>query len=91
MTQKFRFRSPALTPSGCCGLPGVRPGGVPGAVARSLGMGARFRVGLNVSWLAPERSSIVKVCRGVVEEVGTADERLTQGRAAWSGFLERSF
>ena len=91
MTQEFRFRCPALTLSGCCGLPGVRPGGVLAAVACRLGTGARFRIGLNVSWLARERSSSVKVCRGVVEGVGTADERLTQGRAAWSGFVERSF
>ena len=53
----------------------MRPGGVPAACR--LGTGARFRVGLNVSWLARERSSSVKVCRGVVEGVGTADERLT--------------
>ncbi len=70
-------------------LRGVRPGARLEAVARRLRIGARFQIGLNTWYLAPNGPShgVLKVRHGVIEEVGVANRQLTSHRRAARRFL----
>jgi hypothetical protein len=48
-----------------------------------------FQVGLNTWYLAPNGGStaVLKVRRGIVEEIGIGDKQLTQSREAQRHFL----
>jgi hypothetical protein len=82
----------ALTASRHYALQGVRRGARLAAVARRLQVGRGFRIGQNRWYLLPSRRArgVLKVRRGLVEEVGIADVRLTNGWNAAFRFL-RSF
>jgi hypothetical protein len=73
-------------------LRGVRPGTTVKAARRRLTLAAPFRVGRNTWYLAPNGRStaVLKVRRGVIEEIGIAAKALTRTRAADRVFL-RSF
>jgi len=76
----------ALTSSPHYALRGVHPGTRLVAAARRLRVGKGFHVGLNWWYLAPNGASrgVLRVRHGVIEEVGIADTRLTNGRSeAW--------
>lgn len=76
----------ALTASPHYALRGVRPGTRLAAVARRLPVGKGFHIGLNWWYLAPNGThrGMLKVRRGIIEEIGVADKRLTSSRrAAW--------
>jgi hypothetical protein len=78
-----------LTANRFYALDGVRSGAHVAAIARRLGLGKPYRVGLNDWYLLPGKlaNGVFKVRRGVVEEIGLADLRLTGGRrAAWRFF-----
>jgi hypothetical protein len=76
----------ALTASPYYALRGVRVGTRLATVARRLGVGLGFHVGLNWWYLisnGPSRG-VLKVRHGRVEEIGIADLTLTANRrAAW--------
>jgi len=67
--------------------------GAPGArlfrVGHRLGIGRRFRIGLNDWYLTSDGSSrgVLKVRHGIIEEIGIADRRLTAGSRAARRFL----
>jgi hypothetical protein len=71
---------------------GVRPGFPLRAARRRLTLSRSFHVGRNFWYLAPAGAStaVLKVRRGVVEEIGIGDRSLTRGRRAGRVFL-RSF
>jgi hypothetical protein len=71
-------------------LRGVRPGARVAKVARRLKLGRRFQIGLNSWYLAPNGASrgVLKVRRGVIDEVGIANARLTQSRQPALQFLK---
>lgn len=71
---------------------GVRPGTAVNAARKQLKLGKPFHVGLNFWYLAASgrATAVLKVHRGTIEEIGIADKRLTQTRAADRVFL-RSF
>ena len=79
----------ALTADHHYALRGVRPGARLASVARRLRVGRRFRIGLNDWYLTPNGSSrgVLKVRHGIVEEIGIADKRLTNGFRAQRRFL----
>jgi hypothetical protein len=79
----------ALTASPYYALRGVRPGARLVTVARRLGTGRGFHVGLNWWYLAPNGAStgVLKVRHGMIEEIGVADRRLTSDRSAAWRFL----
>ena len=58
-------------------------------VARRLKLGKLFKIGSNDWYIAAGRSAdgVLKVRNGVVQEVGVADKRLLNGRAAQRRFL----
>jgi sulfoquinovosidase len=70
-------------------LNGIRPGTHLRAVERRVRRAHRYRVGRNVWYLLPGRTStgILKAGRGTVEEVGTADRGLTATPASARRFL----
>jgi len=74
----------ALTANPHYALDGVRPGARLASVARRLGIGRRFRIGLNDWYLTPNGPShgILKVRHGIIEEVGIVDEGLTENATA---------
>jgi hypothetical protein len=71
-------------------LRGVSPGARLATFARRLKTGAAFHIGLNYWYLAPNGKSpgVLKVRRGIIEEIGIADQRLTRGRPAARRFLK---
>jgi hypothetical protein len=71
---------------------GVRPGALLKAASRRLRLGQVLRIGLNDWYLAPDGSvtAVLKVRRGVVEEIGIAERALTSTRKQQSAFM-RSF
>ncbi|MGA9859679.1 MAG: prolyl oligopeptidase family serine peptidase [Solirubrobacteraceae bacterium] len=73
-------------------LRGVRVGARVARVRRRLGLGRPFTVGRNRWYLAADGRGrgVLKVRRGVIEEIGIANAPLTRGRAAARRFL-RSF
>jgi hypothetical protein len=81
----------ASTSSAFYTVRGIRPGATLTA-ARSLGLGAPFRIGLNDWYTAPNGSSIavLKVRHGIVQEIGIADKQLARTRKA-QGTLMSSF
>jgi hypothetical protein len=80
----------ALTADPRYSLHGVRPGTRLASVARRLGTGRRFTVGLNDWYLTPNGPShgVLKVRNGIIEEIGIADERLTSDARATRRFLQ---
>jgi hypothetical protein len=70
-------------------LRGVRPGTRLATVARRLRAGQGFHVGLNWWYLTPNGQSrgVLKVRRGVIEEIGIANSRLTNTRQAARRFF----
>ena len=74
----------ALTASRHYALHGVRPGSRLAKVARRLRVGRGLRIGLNTWYIAPGRvaNGVLKIRHGVMDEIGIANERLTDSRAA---------
>jgi hypothetical protein len=79
----------ALTANHHYALHGVRPGTKLGKVRRKLHVGRRYTVGRNAWYLVPNGSShgVLKVRRGVIQEIGIADRRLTGSVRADRRFL----
>jgi hypothetical protein len=71
-------------------LKGVRPGVTVKAVRTHLRLEKPFHVGLNYWYLGPNGRStaVLKVRRGIVEEIGMAAKQLTRSRKADRAFLE---
>jgi hypothetical protein len=73
-------------------LRGVHPGARLANVARRLGIGKGFGIGLNWWYLTPNGPShgVLKVRHGIIEEIGIADKRLTgsKSRAVLRRFLK---
>lgn len=82
----------ALTANAFYALRGVRPGATVAAAHKALRTGAAFHVGRNYWYVAPNGSTtvVLKVRRGIVEEIGIANAHLTHGRKAQRTFI-RSF
>jgi hypothetical protein len=80
----------ALSANPYYALRGVRPGARLAAIARRLGVGRGFQIGLNTWYLAPggQSRAVLKVRRGVIEEIGIADNALTAGGSAAWRFLD---
>jgi hypothetical protein len=73
-------------------LRGVHPGArLSKSVARQLRVGRGLHIGLNWWYVAPNGRShgVLKVRRGIIEEVGIADNRLTSNAVAALVFLNR--
>jgi hypothetical protein len=71
-------------------LRGVHPGArLTPRLARRLRIGRQFHVGKNRWYLVNEPGSrgVLKVRRGVIQEIGIADARLTRDRPAARRFL----
>ncbi len=70
-------------------LRGIRPGATLAAARRALAPRGPFHVGRNDWYLAPNgpATAILKVRRGIVQEIGIADKRLTATRSAAKRFL----
>jgi hypothetical protein len=68
---------------------GIRPGATIAAATKKLKLGEVFKVGLNDWYLAPDGTvtAILKVRKGIVDEVGIAEKQLTQGRTDQRIFL----
>jgi hypothetical protein len=80
----------ALTANPFYALDGVRPGATFASAAKRLHVGGSFHIGLNYWYLAPGAAarSVLKVRDGIVQEVGIANSRLSQGgRTAQRRFL----
>ena len=79
----------ASTSSRFYSLRGIRPGASVTAARKALRLGAPFHVGLNLWYFAPNGPStaLLKVRRGVVEEIGIADKALTGRRGAKRAFV----
>jgi hypothetical protein len=73
-------------------IDGVRPGALLTAASRHLRVGKVLPIGRNDWYLAPARSvtAVLKVRRGLVEEIGIAERSLTLTRRQQSTFM-RSF
>ncbi len=82
----------ALTANPHYSLSGVRAGIRLAAIARRLHVGKPFYVGKNAWYLTPGRQArgVLKVQRGIVEEIGIASRRVTRTRAQGRRFF-RSF
>ena len=78
------------TANGYYAVGGVRPGTTAAAAGRLLRLEPPFHVGLNDWYLAPDgaATAMFKVRRGIVQEIGIADKRLTRGRALQRVFVE---
>jgi hypothetical protein len=74
----------ALTANQYYTLRGARPGRRLSTVAGRLHLGRPFHLARNYWYLIPGNAStgVLKVRRGLIEEVGIANKRLTRGRAA---------
>jgi hypothetical protein len=70
-------------------LHAIRPGASLAAARRRLHLGRGFAIGRNTWYLVPGRLSngVLKVHRGMVEEVGVADRALRSGRIGTRRFL----
>jgi hypothetical protein len=73
-------------------LHGVRPGTRLAKVARRLHAGKPFHVGRNFWYLTPGKLTrgVLKVRRGVIQEIGIAQERVT-GKPTQARRFFRSF
>jgi 6-phosphogluconolactonase (cycloisomerase 2 family) len=69
---------------------GIRVGATIGAAGKALKLTGPIKLGANDWYLAPERSStiVLKVRRGLIQEVGIGDRALTLGAKAQRNFLE---
>ncbi len=78
-----------LSANGYYSLRGVRHGTDVSAAARRLHLEAPLHIGLNWWYVVPgaRADGVLKVRRGVVQEVGIADGRLTQNRQAQRRFF----
>jgi hypothetical protein len=67
----------------------IRPGATVRTARRYIKLEKAFHVGLNTWYLAPDRrcTDVLKVRRGIVEEIGIGDKRLTRSRRADRAFL----
>jgi hypothetical protein len=74
-------------------IQGVRPGASVTAATARLKLSKAFEIGLNDSYLAPDGpvTAVLKSRAGIVEEIGIADKRLTQGRTAQRNLLTSFF
>jgi endoglycosylceramidase len=79
-----------LTSNRYYALGNVRPGELLATAKRALQLGSGLRVGVNTWYLAPGNVSrdVLKVRHGRIEEIGIADERLTQDHMAALRFLK---
>jgi hypothetical protein len=79
----------ASTSSAFYTLKGVRAGTTIKAASKKLKTGKPFHIGKNIWYLAPNGSStaVLKVRRGIVEEIGIGDKALTTGHKAQVNFL----
>ena len=70
-------------------LHGVRAGDTLRAARHHLKLARPFHIGLNYWYLAPGRvaTGVLKVRRGIVEEIGMGDNTVTQGRKTQIVFL----
>ena len=87
----FRGRASwASTSNAYYAVHGVRVGMKIKAARKLLKLEKPFRVGLNYCYLAPNGRSmaVLKVRRGIVEEIGIADRQFTRTRAADRLFLK---
>ena len=77
------------TSSAYYAIKGVRPGASLAAASKAPKAGKVFRIGLNDWYFAPAGSAtaILKVRRGLVEEIGLAEHQLTKTRTAQRTFL----
>jgi hypothetical protein len=80
----------ALTANAFYALRGIRPGVTLTAAQKKLGKGNVFHVGLNYWDLIKQGSwtAVLKVRHGIVEEVGTADARLTKTQRTQRIFIK---
>ena len=78
----------ASTSSGYYSVRGIRPGATVAAAGAHLELAGPFHVGLNYWYPAPNGSStaVLKVRRGIIEEIGIGDKRLTVGHRAEINF-----
>jgi hypothetical protein len=78
-----------LTADRLYALRGVKPGARLRKVAHKLHVGPRIRIGVNDWYLVPNGRSIgvLKVRKGVIEEIGIADKRLRYRTRAGKQFL----
>jgi len=69
---------------------GVRPQTTVKAARKDLKLEKPFHVGLNYWYLVPDGRStaVLKVRRGIIEEIGIGDKQLTRSRKADLAFLE---
>jgi hypothetical protein len=81
-----------LTASRLYSVRGLRPGTQLAKARRRLNLGPPFRVGANVWYLVRDGrvAGVLKVRRGVIDEVGIADKSLVSTHRAAGRFL-RSF
>ena len=79
----------ASTASAFYAIDGIRPGATLVAARRSLKLSAVFHIGANDWYLAPigAATAVLKVRRGLVQEVGIGDKRFTKTRKAQRTFL----
>jgi len=81
----------ASTSNGFYTVKGIRPGAtVPAAKKVLKKLAGPFKIGLNNWYLAPNGSStaVFKVRKGIIEEIGIGDKKITHGRKAELIFLK---
>lgn len=80
----------ASTSSAYYSVGGIRAGATVAAAAKALRTGKPFHIGRNDWYLAANGSdtAVLKVRKGIVEEIGIADKRFTRGRKAQRTFLK---
>jgi hypothetical protein len=77
------------TSSAYYAVDGIRPGATIAAAEKKLKLGKEFAIGANDWYLGPAGSAtaVLKVRRGLVEEIGIGDKALTSSRKAQRTFL----
>jgi hypothetical protein len=80
----------ASTSSAYYAIHRIRAGATITAASKALRTGRPIQVGRNTWYLAPNGPStaVLKVRRGIVEEIGIADKQLTHGHKAQVAFLK---
>ena len=80
----------ASTSSAYYTVHGIRVGATVTAAGKALKLTGPIKVGLNDWYLAPNGTStaVLKVRKGLIEEIGIGDKALTQGHKAQLDFLE---
>lgn len=79
----------ASTDNGYYTIKGIRAGATIAGAKKKLHVGKPFHIGRNYWYLAPNGRStaVLKVRRGIVEEIGIGDKALTHGRKAQSALM----